>query len=51
VRQLADSWTAAGGRAEARALREQPFWNLIGYVDCSALIRLSAEWLQQVLRG
>ena len=29
----------------AQALQEQPFWNLIGLVDCSPLIRLTVEWL------
>ena len=35
----------AGARVDFRTVAEQPFWNLIGYVECPALIRQTAEWV------
>jgi len=40
LRDLARRWDA-----ELKALVCEPFWSRIGHVDCSELIRTSAEWL------
>ena len=47
--RLQSALAAAGTAVELSAVREQPFWNLIGYVDCTALIQLTADWLHRRL--
>jgi exosortase A-associated hydrolase 2 len=41
-----ESLRQAGMACEVRALREQPFWNLVGLVSCPALIRETLAWCQ-----
>lgn len=37
----------SGGQRHAMAVRLQPFWNLVGYVDCGPLARATLEWLHR----
>ena len=49
--QAGEALRGAGMDCEVRALREQPFWNLVGLVSCPALIRETREWLQRHING
>jgi alpha/beta superfamily hydrolase len=41
-----EAFSALSGSGRAKALRLQPFWNLVGYVDCNALVGLTLDWIQ-----
>ena len=40
------SLAASGAQVDLRALREQPFWNLIGHVECNGLIGETVAWIK-----
>lgn len=42
---LAEALRTAGLDATLLAEREQPFWSLVGHVDCAGLIRRSVAWV------
>jgi exosortase A-associated hydrolase 2 len=44
--ELGEVLTRSGCAATVRALRGEPFWSLVGYVDGSALIRETLAWLR-----
>lgn len=37
-------------RAEARAVVLEPFWNRIGVIDAEPLLRITQQWLQQIVK-
>jgi exosortase A-associated hydrolase 2 len=43
--QAGERLRQAGMEVQVSALREQPFWNLVGLVSCPALIRETLDWL------
>jgi len=45
VAKLGDAFRDSGSRTTCRHVQMQPFWNLIGYVDCSVLMERTREWL------
>ena len=45
--RLNDAFRAAGSDGEVRAVREQPFWSLVGLVPCPDLIRETAAWIKR----
>lgn len=42
-----DQLRKSGMAAEVQAVREQPFWNLVGLVSCPALIRMTVDWCEE----
>ncbi len=44
--RLAEQWTKGGARVTLKGVREQPFWNLIGHVECLGLIQETAAWIE-----
>jgi hypothetical protein len=42
---LASSLTSAGSSAELRTVVAQPFWNLLGLVECPEIVEMTANWL------
>lgn len=49
--QWSDRWRAAGGSCEVLALREPPFWSLVGLAACPELIRRTCDWIRRTAGG
>ena len=47
--KLKEALEAMGGSVDTEAMVLQPFWSLIGYVNCDELARISAAWFQKGL--
>ena len=43
--ELGKRLESAGSQVTLTALRLQPFWNQIGYVDCAPLLDETVRWL------
>ncbi len=47
ISHLNETFRSSGWASEVKAVREQPFWNLVGLVPCPALIRETVAWIKQ----
>lgn len=43
---LQNAFQASGWMSVAKAVKEQPFWNLVGLVPCPALIQATVSWIK-----
>ena len=50
VAQARATLAASGAPVDLRTVREQPFWNLIGHVECSGLIAETVAWVKTLNR-